>query len=85
MQLTHAIDAHIPWQLQLGLADRQRAMWHVAMSIATGGHSWPLAWEGYAQSSIDASGKALAWANDQAAEISDEFKVRVVEVLQVGV
>lgn len=73
MQLTQAIDQNLP------------ALWRVAMASATGARSWPLAWEGYASSSTDASRQALAWARDLADGFSDKFKVRVLEILQVCV
>lgn len=60
------------------------ALWRVSMSALDGGRSWPVAWEGYAASSTDATDKARAWARAELADVAEHPQLRVLEVLQVG-
>lgn len=69
----------------LALPDRRAGLWRVGMQVLDGRTSYQIWCEGYAASSIDATGQARTWAEGRVSEISDGLKVRVVEVLQVGV
>lgn len=82
--LDRTIDQLIAQQTLLTLADRRRALWTVGIEVTAGRTVHAIRWEGYAVSSTDATGQALSWAENRVAEVSDEYRVRVVEVLQVG-
>lgn len=82
--LNSRIEQLITQQRLLTLADRRRALWRVGLEVLTGRTVHAIRWEGYATTSTDASGQALSWAENRVAEVSDECRVRVVEVLQVG-
>lgn len=63
-------------------------VWRVAMTVEDGIHaSYPTSWQNPALSSLDATLRAIAWAREAHPFDDAEWppKVRVLEVLQVGV